>query len=309
MKVLLNNVSENRAAWLALRQSTIGSSEIAAISGLSRWSSPLQMWMQKTGRCPSTEENADMRLGNLLEPFIGSEFARAENRKLEKADVLVGHETLEGLTASPDFWEYEPDGDINGIVEIKNVTSRMVSNWDDNQTPDDYIVQLQWQLGMTGKQRGSVVAMLGGSARNIVERPFAFDPKFFDQLVCKAQSFLEMVKSDTPPAPNHLDRALIESTLDPQPDSKIVLSDEFIPMFSEYHEIVVARKLKDKESENLKKLEDSFRARIEQKAQPETEEIICGDFKVKLNRINKKGHFVSGSSYVTCTLYNNGTKV
>ena len=42
----------NREDWLEQRRHTIGGSDAAGIIGLSKWSSPVSVWADKTGRLP-----------------------------------------------------------------------------------------------------------------------------------------------------------------------------------------------------------------------------------------------------------------
>ena len=43
-------MSSERAEWLDWRRGGIGSSDIAAIIGLSPWATPYSVWAEKTGR-------------------------------------------------------------------------------------------------------------------------------------------------------------------------------------------------------------------------------------------------------------------
>ena len=56
--------------WLAARRKGVGGSDSAAVCGLSRYSSPLEVWLQKTGRKPATPDNEAMQWGRLLEPIV-----------------------------------------------------------------------------------------------------------------------------------------------------------------------------------------------------------------------------------------------
>lgn len=67
---------ENRDDWLASRNQGIGGSDVAGILGLSPWSSPHEVWEQKTGRSDGSKDFLRLRLGRALEPFTISEFER-----------------------------------------------------------------------------------------------------------------------------------------------------------------------------------------------------------------------------------------
>jgi len=65
---------ETEAAWLAERKRGIGGSDAAAILGLSKFRTPLQVYLDKIGQAPPIEETAPMRWGKKLEPLILDEY-------------------------------------------------------------------------------------------------------------------------------------------------------------------------------------------------------------------------------------------
>ena len=75
-----------REQWLATRKTGIPASDAAAILGLSPWKSPLDVWLEKTGRAP-IQEIAPKRedlffLGHQLEPAIAAMYSRKTGREL-----------------------------------------------------------------------------------------------------------------------------------------------------------------------------------------------------------------------------------
>ncbi|MCX2499574.1 YqaJ viral recombinase family protein, partial [Plesiomonas shigelloides] len=64
--------------WLAIRQQGIGSSDAAAAIGLSRYKSPLTLWLEKTGRkaCDDLSQNAAVQWGIALEPLLAQVYAK-----------------------------------------------------------------------------------------------------------------------------------------------------------------------------------------------------------------------------------------
>ena len=57
---------------------TIGGSDVAAIFGVSPWTTPLELWMIKKGRMkPKPKDNADqLEMGHLLEPIAAYWYAK-----------------------------------------------------------------------------------------------------------------------------------------------------------------------------------------------------------------------------------------
>ena len=59
----------NRTEWLKERQQGIGGSEVAAVLGLSKWSTPFDVWLEKTSPIENAPPNLAMQLGTFLESF------------------------------------------------------------------------------------------------------------------------------------------------------------------------------------------------------------------------------------------------
>ena len=60
------------------RRQYIGGSDIAAVMGMSRWKTPLTLWLEKTGEIESTtnSNNEAVELGRELEDFVAKKFTR-----------------------------------------------------------------------------------------------------------------------------------------------------------------------------------------------------------------------------------------
>lgn len=59
------------------RSKFIGGSDIGPILGLSRYRSPLEVWLEKTGREAKRVDSLPLRFGSFAEEFIASEYSRA----------------------------------------------------------------------------------------------------------------------------------------------------------------------------------------------------------------------------------------
>ena len=81
--------AEERAAWLEERKSGIGGSDAAAILGLSPWSTPVTIWLDKTGRSAPKEETEAMRIGTELEDFVARRYAQDTGRTVQRYNKMV----------------------------------------------------------------------------------------------------------------------------------------------------------------------------------------------------------------------------
>ncbi len=303
MKVLLENISENRASWLALRSRSVGSSEIATVVGLNRYQTPLQLWMQKTGRVAPVADNDSMRLGRLMESFIGEKFGRDSGLSVRAADVLLAHPVHEQFTASPDFW-VDADSSLR-LLECKNVSYRRASEWADGDCPDHAQAQLQWQLAVSGLFEGYVAGLVGAQVYEFHQRHFVADPVVADRLFTAAHEFLQFVKSDTPPAAVAGDRELIEARMEIVADSAVELPASALSLLQRYEEFVALRKEREKSAKAVKVEEDSLRAQIELLLGNSAVGSV-GAYSVEVKRINKPAYTTKPSSYVGFSVKKDG---
>ena len=95
---------------------------LAAVCGLSRYSSPLEVWLQKTGRKPATPDNEAMYFGHLLEPIVREEFARRTGLNVKECPYLMAHANYPFMLANVDGIVTEKDG-TKSVLEIKTTGS------------------------------------------------------------------------------------------------------------------------------------------------------------------------------------------
>lgn len=214
-----------RDEWHAVRQTGIGGSDIAAICGLNPYTSPLEIWLRKTGQTvprrmdPVLDEAALM--GHALEPVIATRFTAVTG--------LIAHENP-GTLRMPDIpWALvnldrttEEDG-LPGVVELKSRSSYALADWED-ETPIDVQVQTQWQLMVTGWSFGYTAALIGGQ-RTIVHR-IERDEQLIDNLLAIAAEFWGWVTTGTQPPldGSHATGQLLDR-LHAHPERKDVVAD------------------------------------------------------------------------------------
>ena len=187
-----------RDEWHAVRKSGIGGSDIAAICGLNVWTSPLEIWLKKTGQPvprrvdPVLDESAEM--GHELEPVTARRFTKKtglpifENPgTLRMPDIPWALVNLDRTT--------EEDG-LPGVVELKSRSSYALAEWLE-ETPVEVQVQVQWQLMVTGWSFGYTAALIGGQ-RTIVHR-IERDEQLIDDLLAIAAEFWGWVETGIQP--------------------------------------------------------------------------------------------------------------
>ena len=78
----------SREDWLSLRRTGIGGSDAGAICGLNPYSSPLDVYFNKTGEAPETEDNEAMRQGRDLEEYVARRFTEETGLKVRRSNQM-----------------------------------------------------------------------------------------------------------------------------------------------------------------------------------------------------------------------------
>lgn len=150
---IVADVSElDRPAWLQLRRQGLGGSDAAAVLGVSKWTSPLGLWMEKTGRLPADEDGSTLaqRRGQFKEPFILAEATVTDpDLTIARAPYMLRHPDHGVLLANVDgIGSHRMRRGVGG-VEAKDVHPFAVQDWADG-VPAYYEAQVHHYLAVTG---------------------------------------------------------------------------------------------------------------------------------------------------------------
>ena len=153
----------DRSEWLDLRKTGVGGSEAAAVMGLSPYSSPLAVWLKKTGR-EAEEDISDkpaVYWGTVLEDVVAREFkARHPELKVRRKNATLRSKERPWALADIDRMVVDEHG-RKGVLEIKTCSAYRASDWDDG-VPEYYQPQPAHYLGVTGWDFAWVAVLIGG---------------------------------------------------------------------------------------------------------------------------------------------------
>ena len=81
----------SKEEWTALRSTTIGGSDAAAILGLNPYKSPYALWAEKTGKVipEDISQKEAVRLGTDLEEYVAKRFTEATGKKVRRENYTV----------------------------------------------------------------------------------------------------------------------------------------------------------------------------------------------------------------------------
>ncbi len=190
---LVSTKTLSREEWLQWRHRGIGSSDAAAATGKSPYTSPLTLWLEKTGRKPAEDltQKEAVRWGTLLEPLIAQAYAEQSGKKVRRVNAILQHPEHPFLLANLDR---TIEG--GGILEIKTAGLRSQGFWEEG-VPEHYRIQVLHQLLVTGKTWAEVAVLIGGQEF----RTYRIEPQAAElqELLQAEQDFWHHVTADTPP--------------------------------------------------------------------------------------------------------------
>lgn len=154
-----------RALWLSERRKGIGGTDAAAILGVSRWSSELQVWLDKRGEGLPVQESEPMRWGRAVEDAIATEYAIRHGRLLWNPEAVMAHPEHPILIGTPDriVLDTMTSRPAYGL-EIK--TSRYGDGFGESgsqEVPHDYAAQCAHYMAITGADRWDLAVLIGGN--------------------------------------------------------------------------------------------------------------------------------------------------
>jgi len=169
------------------RKESIGSSDAAAILGLSRWKTPLEVWSEKTGAVEPEDisDKLPIIIGNELEDVVAKLFTLKTGKKVHRVNETVYDKEFPFLAVNLDRRVVGEDA----VLEAKTCGAWAAKEWSgEEDIPQEVIVQVLFQLMVTGKQRGYAAVLIGGNQDfrwRVVER----DEKVIRQIRVKCVEF------------------------------------------------------------------------------------------------------------------------
>lgn len=195
----------NTPEWLELRRQGIGGSDAAPALGLSKWTTPYQLYLDKIGEGEPVQENEPMYWGRTHEPNIIKRFR-------SDVDMIVDCPAAIYRSKINPFMQYTPDGLVinnygtpTRLLEVK--TSRHGYGFGEpgsDEIPQEYLLQVQHGLIVTGLPVCDVAVLIGGSEYRQYE--ISADKELQEMVIEQEAAFWEKVqKREEPEAVNEED--------------------------------------------------------------------------------------------------------
>lgn len=143
--------------WLSLRQIGIGGSDAGAILGVNKWKSPFQVYMDKIE--PYYEDQSEAAYwGTELEDMVAKEFEKRTGKKVRRNNRVLQSAENPFMIANLDR---EVVGE-NAILECKTANTYLAKEWEGDEIPASYIVQVQHYMAVRGSDKAYIAVLIGG---------------------------------------------------------------------------------------------------------------------------------------------------
>ena len=176
--------------WLAHRLKYRNASETPAVLGVSPWTTPYQLWLERTGRA-QVQVNAAMKRGSELEPAARAAYEKLTGFVMEPLVLVEGEysASLDGITLAGDL-----------VLEIKcPMRGRSSALWqaaEARELPENYFWQVQHQLLVAGAQLAHVFVFDGQEGVLLEQKP---QPERWETIRRDWDVFMKFIAQDTAP--------------------------------------------------------------------------------------------------------------
>lgn len=194
----------SKEEWTALRSTTIGGSDAAAILGLNPYKSPYALWAEKTGKVipEDISQKEAVRLGTDLEEYVAKRFTEATGKKVRRENYTVFRDDMPYAHANYDRLVI---GERAGL-EIKTTNALHLSKFKNGEFPATYYAQCCHYLLVSGLDRWYLAVLVLGIDFKVfvIER----DEAELEALKEAEENFWYQVQNDLPPEIDGMDSTI-----------------------------------------------------------------------------------------------------
>lgn len=177
-RIMCRTKDMSRDEWLKARRRGIGGSDAAAVAGISRYRSPIDVFLEKTSDDPpEKEDNLQMKVGRGLEAFVAELWEEETGKKCARRNAILQHDEYDWMLANIDRWVVGE----NAGLEIKTGSSYVKDQWANGKIPPEYELQCMHYMAVTGADRWYIACLIGN--HDFVVRTIERDDQAINYLI------------------------------------------------------------------------------------------------------------------------------
>jgi len=188
-----NTLEMTYEEWKSERRKGIGGSDAAAVLGMSRWKSPMRVYLEKIGEIDNDVAGEAAYWGNVLEDVVAKEFSKRTGKKVQRVNRILINSDYPFMIANIDRRVVGEDA----ILECKTTSAWNSKEWFDGEIPQEYIIQVMHYMAVTGVSKAYIAVLLGGNQFQWKEVPR--DDELIDLMIQREMDFWKCVDSGNPP--------------------------------------------------------------------------------------------------------------
>ena len=145
---------------LKSRKRGIGESDAAAVCGVSKWRTPVDVYLDKTSLNIESTTSASAQRGHTLEPLVRALFVQQTGKQVQQQAKMLKHDKYQFMLANIDGYLVEE----KALFEAKTSSYQAHGLWGPpmtDQIPDDYFCQVQHYMAVTNTLVTYVSVLLG----------------------------------------------------------------------------------------------------------------------------------------------------
>ncbi|MCL2620280.1 MAG: YqaJ viral recombinase family protein [Defluviitaleaceae bacterium] len=161
--------------WHEWRRKGIGGSDLAAIMGVSPWSTARDVYYKKMGIVGALDHESDKenwvakKVGHLLEPLVAEIFASQTGFEPYEIRKMFAHPDYPFMLANLDYLVTLPDG-RTAIVECKTSNIHAKEKWADDAVPLNYELQCRHYMAVMNVDVVFIACLFGNNENDFLWR-------------------------------------------------------------------------------------------------------------------------------------------
>lgn len=211
----------SRDDWLRLRKTGLGGSDIGAICGVNKYSSPIKIFQYKTTDIISEVDNEATRIGRDLEDYCARRFTEATGLKVRRSNYMYRSVEHPFMVADVDRLIVGEDAGL----ECKTTNILNASAWKNGQVPLSYVMQCYHYMYCTGKRTWYIACVIMG--KEFVYRKLEWNDEIINNLINVESNFWNNhVLKRIMPEPDGTDscgKAILDLFPEAEPESYVEL--------------------------------------------------------------------------------------
>lgn len=186
---------EERLEWLRERQKGIGGSDVGAIMGVNQYKTAFNIYLEKTEPIIELEKQSEAAYwGDQFEEVVAKEFERRTGKKVRRDRRHFQNKDYPFMVANIDRRVVGEDA----ILECKTANQYLAKEWESEEVPSSYLLQVQHYLAVTGASKGYIAVLIGG--QKFIWKEIERDEELINIIIEAEKEFWKMVQDKTPPA-------------------------------------------------------------------------------------------------------------